>query len=124
MSLIAFHKFLISTAILFSLGFAVRQLSAFRATGNAWALITTILLGIVAVALGYYLIHLRDFLRLPSGGAGSGASTPGDVGGRPGNGGRPSPPPTISPTRPEGPLVQGNGHDEREQDDIRKLLKH
>ena len=70
MSLIGFHKFLITTAILFSLGFAIRQWSEFRSDGNVWTLMTAIVLAAAAAALGYYLMHLRDILKIPSGGVG------------------------------------------------------
>jgi hypothetical protein len=122
MSLIAFHRFLIATAILFSLGFAVRQFTAFQATGNGWALASALLLGIVAVALVYYLIHLRDFLRLPSKGAGLGPA--GDTGGRSGNGGQPLLPVSTPPTTPARPPVPDNGHAQEDDDEIRKPLKH
>ncbi len=66
MSLIAFHKFLISTAIVFCLGFAFRQLSEFQATGEGWTLITAIAFGTAAVVLVYYLRHLSVILHLPT----------------------------------------------------------
>jgi hypothetical protein len=66
MSLIAFHKFLISTAIVFSLGFAFRQVSEFQVTGDGWTLIAALAFGAVAVAMVFYLKHLNDFLRIPS----------------------------------------------------------
>ncbi len=66
MSLIGFHKFLIATAILFSLGFALRQFSEFRAAGDAWLLVEAVGLTVAAAALGYYLAHLRAALRLPN----------------------------------------------------------
>lgn len=70
MSLVSFHKFLIVTAILFSAGFAVRQLAEYRDSGDIWALLTAIGLAGAAAALGYYLGHLGRFLRLPSPSAG------------------------------------------------------
>lgn len=66
MSLVSFHKFLIATAILFSAGFAVRQLAEYRASRDVWALLTAIVLAGAAAAFAYYLGHLRGFLRLPS----------------------------------------------------------
>ena len=66
MSLIAFHKFLITTAIVFCLGFALRQLSEFRATGDGWTLLAAAAFGIAGLALGFYLRHLRNFLKIPT----------------------------------------------------------
>ncbi len=120
MSLIAFHRFLISTAILFCLGFSVRQFSEFQVTGGSWPLILAIVFGIAAAALGYYLVHLRDFLRLPSRGAG-GASP--DVRGRSGIGGHPRQPGPTSLIQPDRPRAPGNGHDEQDGEEIRRQLK-
>src|SRR5438093_9737109 len=64
MSLIAFHRFLITTAILFSLGLAVRQWSEFQATAEPLTLITAIAFGIAAVGLAFYLRHLGAILHL------------------------------------------------------------
>lgn len=66
MSLIAFHKFLISTAIVFCVVFALRQLSEFKATGDNWVLLTAIAFGVAAAALGFYLTHLSGFLKIPT----------------------------------------------------------
>ena len=66
MSLIAFHKFLISTAIVFCFVFAIRQLSEFRAGGDGLNLLTAIAFGIASAALAFYLRHLRRVLRIPS----------------------------------------------------------
>lgn len=121
MSLIAFHKFLISTAILFSLGFAIRQLSEFGAAGDTWALIAAIVLGTVAAALGYYLAHLRDFLRLPP--RGTGSETSGDAGGRSGNGRQPPWPGPSSRGKPEIPPMEDNGYHEQEHDELREHSK-
>jgi hypothetical protein len=65
MSLIAFHKFLIATAILFSLGMAARQFSDFQITGNGWALIIALGFACAAFVLVVYLRHLRQFLKMP-----------------------------------------------------------
>jgi hypothetical protein len=65
MSLIAFHKFLIVTAILFALGLAVRQLFDFRDTGNSWALIAALGFAGVGLAFAVYLRHLRQILKMP-----------------------------------------------------------
>lgn len=65
MSLIAFHKFLITTAILFALGLAARQLADFRDTGNVWTLIAALGFAGAALALAFYLTRLRQFLKIP-----------------------------------------------------------
>jgi hypothetical protein len=61
---IAFHRFLIATAILFCLGFAAWSILAFEAQGGA----ATLVLGggfvLAAAGLGYYLNHLGRFLKL------------------------------------------------------------
>ena len=64
MSLIAFHKFLITTAIFFCLVFSVRQFSEFRATGDSATLVIAIAFGIATLALGYYLKHLSGILKI------------------------------------------------------------
>lgn len=64
MSLIAFHRLLITTAILFYLGFTLRQFTDFRTSGEGAALIMGVISGIAAGMLGFYLWHLRDFLKL------------------------------------------------------------
>jgi len=122
MSLIAFHKFLISTAILFCLGFSFQQFSEFQANGESGSLIMAIAVGLAAVALGYYLLHLRDFLRLPSRGSDTGTSD--DAKWRPGNGGHPLPTAPHPLARPEMPRVPGNGHAERDDEEIREELTH
>jgi hypothetical protein len=65
MSLIAFHKFLITTAILFSLGLAARQGSEFQKTEDVVHLITAVVFAALALGLGVYLRRLRHFLKLP-----------------------------------------------------------
>ena len=113
MSLIGFHKFLIGMAILFSLGFAIRQLSEFRATGNFWALITFVVLSLAAAALAYYLKHLGAILKIPEATPGAGSTA---------NSAVPDPLqrmlPTPSPLRQPGSagdksfvIRPGNGHD-------------
>ncbi len=120
MSLIAFHRFLISAAILFCLGFSVRQFSEFQALGGGWPLTLAIVFGVAAVALGYYLMHLRDFLRLPSRGAGDASR---DVRGRSGKGGRPRQPGPTSLIQPDLLRAPGNGHDAQDGEEIRRQLK-
>lgn len=74
MSLISFHKFLITTAIVFCLVFALRQFSEFRATRDGWTLLTAIAFGIAVVGLAFYLKHLRQFLKIPTARAGLGSA--------------------------------------------------
>ncbi|MBI3740739.1 MAG: hypothetical protein HY257_03145 [Chloroflexi bacterium] len=66
MSLIAFHKFLITAAILFCAGFALRQWSDYRASGEGLALLMTVAFGIAAGGLGIYLKHLSAVLKIPT----------------------------------------------------------
>ncbi len=62
MSLIGFHKFLISTAILFCAAFGAWQISVYASQGG-WP---NLLLGIAFLAatpaLVYYLVNLERFL--------------------------------------------------------------
>jgi hypothetical protein len=60
--MIAFHRFLIGTAILFCAGFSLWALLAFRANGGAMALVLGVTFAMCTVALGYYLKNLRRFL--------------------------------------------------------------
>jgi hypothetical protein len=60
--MIAFHRFLIGTAILFCAGFSVWALAAFRANGGAVPLVLGVTFGIGTLALSYYLKNLRRFL--------------------------------------------------------------
>ncbi len=60
--MIAFHRFLIGTAILFCAGFAVWAIVAFRSEGGVLPLMLGVTFALLAAALGYYLKHLRRFL--------------------------------------------------------------
>lgn len=60
--MIPFHRLLITTAILFCVGFAVWAFAAYRATGGALQLVLGILFAIAGVALAYYLKNLNRFL--------------------------------------------------------------
>ena len=60
--MIAFHRFLIGTAILFCAGFSVWALLAFRANGGAMLLVLGISFAVGTLALSYYLKNLRRFL--------------------------------------------------------------
>jgi Flp pilus assembly pilin Flp len=61
--MIFFHRFLIATAILFSIGFAVWAFAQFRNAGGATPLVMAILFAVIAVALIVYLKNLKRFLR-------------------------------------------------------------
>ena len=60
--MIPFHRFLITTAILFCLGFAGWAFVAYRASGGARELVFAIAFAIAGVLLGYYLKNLNRFL--------------------------------------------------------------
>lgn len=62
MSLIWFHRLLIATAIVFCIGFAGWEVSAYRRTGSAWLLLFAVLFVAAAAALGVYLWNLRKVL--------------------------------------------------------------
>jgi hypothetical protein len=62
--MIAFHRFLISTAILFCLGFAAWSILAFEARGGMGTLVLGVGFLLAAVGLGYYLNRLGRFLNL------------------------------------------------------------
>ncbi|MBI4538622.1 MAG: hypothetical protein HY704_03820 [Gemmatimonadetes bacterium] len=62
MSLIWFHRLLISTAIVFCVGFAAWEIFAFRQTGSAWLLLFALLFLGAAAALAIYLRNLRRVL--------------------------------------------------------------
>ena len=64
LSLIAFHKVLIATAILFSLGLAGWALSNFATSGDIANLLLAVGSGMSALVLIVYLRHLRRFLKL------------------------------------------------------------
>ena len=60
--MIAFHRFLIGTAILFCAVCAAWGVTAFRARQDGVALALGIASALAAVALSYYLKNLRRFL--------------------------------------------------------------
>lgn len=60
--MIAFHRFLIGTAIVFCAGFAVWALLAFRAGGGTVPLVLGVVFAAATLALSYYLKNLRRFL--------------------------------------------------------------
>ncbi len=60
--MVNFHKVLISTAIIFSLGFALWSGFAYAQTSEGWALASTVGFGLATVALVLYLRNLKKFL--------------------------------------------------------------
>jgi hypothetical protein len=60
--MIAFHRFLIGTAILFCAVFAVWAIVAFRSEGGTLPLVLGIAFALAAAGLAYYLKNLRRFL--------------------------------------------------------------
>jgi hypothetical protein len=62
--MVGFHRVLISTAIIFTLGFAVWSGWAFSRTGELWAGASAIGFGVATVALILYLRNLKRFLDL------------------------------------------------------------
>ncbi len=62
MSLISFHRFLIATAIAFCLGFSLYEARAFRAEGGAGVLVFSLVFGVLAVGLAFYLSRLNRIL--------------------------------------------------------------
>jgi O-antigen/teichoic acid export membrane protein len=70
MSLVPFHRFLITAAIAFCGFFAVYTFLGYRRDGGAGALALAIAFAMATVALAVYLRHLRRFLNLPDRDAG------------------------------------------------------
>lgn len=68
MSLIAFHRVLITAGILFSGGFAAWQIEQFLAGGSGLQLLLGSAFGLAAVGLIWYLLNLDRFLGHTSGG--------------------------------------------------------
>ena len=60
--MVNFHKVLISTAIIFTLGFAVWSGMAYANTREFWALASAIGFGIATLVLILYLRNLKRFL--------------------------------------------------------------
>jgi len=67
-SLIAFHRVLITTGILFSGGFAAWQVQQFTQGGGALQLALGCVFGLAALGLLWYLLHLDRYLGRTSGG--------------------------------------------------------
>lgn len=62
MGVIGFHRFLISAAILFCLGYAMYEISRYGEGAGSGALVTAVVFVVLAAGLGYYLANLRRFL--------------------------------------------------------------
>ena len=60
--MIPFHRFLITTAILFCAGFAVWAFVEYRATGAGSSLVFALGFALAGGVLGYYLKNLNRFL--------------------------------------------------------------
>lgn len=60
--MIAFHRLLITTAIIFCAGFALWGWREYQAAHTTWALASAIAFAIFAALLGVYLANLRKFL--------------------------------------------------------------
>lgn len=61
--MIIFHRFLISTAILFCVAFATWEWLAFRRGGATRDLVVAAVFVVLAIALGFYLKNLKRFLK-------------------------------------------------------------
>jgi hypothetical protein len=59
---IAFHRLLITTAIVFCAGFALWGWREYQAAHTPWALASTVAFAVFAVALAVYLANLKRFL--------------------------------------------------------------
>jgi hypothetical protein len=60
--MIFFHRFLITTAILFSIGFAAWAFVRFRDGGGTTPLVLAVIFAVIAVGLIVYLKNLNRFL--------------------------------------------------------------
>lgn len=63
-AMIVFHRVLIATAIVFCAIFAFWSLITWLDTGRGLLLVLSVSFLVASGALGYYLVHLRKFLRL------------------------------------------------------------
>ncbi|MEE8134953.1 MAG: hypothetical protein V3T56_07840 [Gemmatimonadales bacterium] len=62
--MIGFHRFLIASAIVFCMGFAVWSLLAFEANGSVGTLVLGVVFVLAAIGLGFYLNNLDRFLKM------------------------------------------------------------
>jgi hypothetical protein len=60
--MVNFHKVLISTAIVFTLGFTLWSIISYFDRGEFWALASAVGFAIASIALMLYLKNLRRFL--------------------------------------------------------------
>jgi uncharacterized BrkB/YihY/UPF0761 family membrane protein len=67
MGVISFHRFLISAAILFCLGYGVYELLRYGDGAGTGALITAVVFVTLGAGLGYYLANLSRFLHRDDG---------------------------------------------------------
>lgn len=63
MQLLAFHKLLIATAIVFGFGFSIWEFVNYRHTGEVEALIIGSVSLVVSLLLVYYLKNLKRFIQ-------------------------------------------------------------
>ena len=64
--MVNFHKVLISTAIVFTLGFTVWSGWTFSRTGEFWAGVAAVGFAVATIAMILYLRNLKRFLDLDS----------------------------------------------------------
>ena len=62
MGVIGFHRFLISAAILFCLGYGVWEILRYSRGAGTGALVIALVFVVLAAGLGYYLANLQRFL--------------------------------------------------------------
>ncbi len=62
MSLVPFHRGLITAAVLFCLGYAAWEFVAFTRTGSGGSLALALTFGVLGGGLVYYLLRLNRFL--------------------------------------------------------------
>lgn len=63
MGVVGFHRFLISAAILFCIGYGIYELMRYgEGTGGTGTLVLAVVFLGFAAGLGYYLVNLQRFL--------------------------------------------------------------
>jgi hypothetical protein len=60
--MVAFHRLLIGTAIVFCSGFAAWGWREYQATHTTWSLASTVAFAVFAVLFAVYLANLKKFL--------------------------------------------------------------
>lgn len=63
MTLLTAHKILITTAVVFFLGFSLWQFQAYRNTDDAWAAAQAVFYLVVAAGLAVYLARLKSWVK-------------------------------------------------------------